>query len=167
MAHVIGNWSVDKPTADSITTPKSLEVPDLSYATDFSVTTRQNGEVRLANTTGSGILPMETLRYGRSTVANIYNGVEVAEAMKSKIKQGVRTLCEIRYFLKASNTVSGEEILLPLRGWVCLEVPTVDFISGEEIDALLKRTVSASLKTGSVNGALVTDVARGDLDPSA
>jgi hypothetical protein len=32
--YTVGNWSVDALTEDTITTPKSLSIVDLSYATD-------------------------------------------------------------------------------------------------------------------------------------
>lgn len=167
MSYTVGNWTVAPMTVDTISTPKSLSTPDLSYATDYTVTQREANEVRLANTTAPGLTPQEFLRYGRSQVANVYNNVNVPESMKCNVKSGVRTLCEIRYNLKATNSVSGDELLLPMRGWICLEVPTVDFITSSALSDLFFRTIAAATDTGAVTGSLVTDVARGDLDPAA
>jgi hypothetical protein len=69
--------------------------------------------------------------------------------------------------MKAVNSVSGQELLLPFRGWIALEAPIVDFVKPEALELLLKRTVAAALATGSVDGTLATHVARGDLDPTA
>jgi hypothetical protein len=167
MSYVIGNWTVESLTADSISTPKSLSITDLSYATDYTATEKGPNEVKLANTTGGSLVSPEQLRYARSRVSNIYANVDVPETMKCNVRTGVRTLHEVKYLMKATNSVSGQEILLPLRGWICLEVPTVDFITPAAIESLLKRTVATAFATGSVDGALVTDVARGDLDPTA
>jgi hypothetical protein len=168
-SYSIGNWTVASQVQDTISTPKSLPIPDLSYATDFTVTKRGNGEVHLANTTGSGLEPVEYLRYGRSRIADVYatSGLDVPQSMKLKAREGIRDLHEIRYLLKATNSVSGEEVLIPIRGWVVLELPTADFVTPQAITDLLTRVVSATTATGSVDGTLVTNVARGDLDPTA
>lgn len=167
MSYTIGNWSVESLTTDSITTPKSLSIVDLSYAADYTVTEKSPSEVRLANVTGGSLISPEQLRYGRSRVANVYNNTDVPETMMCNVRSGVRTLHEVKYLLKATNSVSGQELLLPMRGWMCLEVPTVDFITPSALEDLVKRTVAAAFATGSTDGSLVTDVARGDLDPSA
>lgn len=166
MSYTIGNWTISSLTTDSISTPKTPSIPDLDYADDFVVTESSKTDVQLANTTGAGIQPVEYLRYGRTPVSNIYSQFSVPTANQTPVKGGVRTLQEVRYLLKATNSVSGAEILLPMRGWICLEVPTADFISSTAISELLARTIAAAYPTGGVTGALVTDVARGDLDPT-
>jgi hypothetical protein len=168
MSYTIGNWTVEPLTSDSISTAKALSLVDLDYATDYTVTERGTAEVRLANTTGAGLAPVEQLRYGRTRVKDIYaSSMDVPAGQKCNSKEGIRSLHEIRYLLKATNGVSGQELLLPMRGWICLEVPTVDFISASALTDLFKRTVSAALATGKTDGTLVADVARGDLDPTA
>jgi hypothetical protein len=165
--YTTGNWSVEQLTTDSITEPKNLPVVDLSYASDYTVVSDEPAEARLANVTGAGLSPVEYLRYGRRTVKDVYNSFDVPEASRCNITEGVRTLHEVKYLLKATNSVSGQELLLPFRGWIALEAPTVDFVKPEALELLLKRTVGAALATGSVDGTLVTHVARGDLDPTA
>jgi hypothetical protein len=163
--YTLGNWTVDQLTTDTISTAKSLSLVDLDYADDYTPTETNPNEARLANTTGTGLNPVEYLRYGRQFVKDIYNMFDVPQAARCNVADGVRTLHEVRYLLKATNSVSGDEILLPFRGWICLEAPTVDFVKPAAIELLLKRTVSAALATGSVDGTLATDVARGDLLP--
>jgi hypothetical protein len=169
MSYTIGNWTVEPLTTDSISTAKALSLVDLSYAADYTVTERGTAEVRLANTTGAGLAPVEQLRYGRTRVKDVYasNGLDVPASQKCNVRDGIRTLHECKYLLKATNSVSGEELLLPMRGWICLEAPTVDFISSAALFDLFKRTVGAALATGKTDGTLVTDVARGDLDPTS
>jgi len=163
--YTVGNWTVDQLTADSISDPKSLTLVDLDYAHDYSVASRDAAEVRLANKTGAGITPVEQLRYGRQKVKDVYNQFDVQSGQRMNVTEGVRTLAEVKTLLKATNSVSGQEILIPLRGWICLEVPTADFVTPVALELLLKRTVAASLATGSVNGDLAVAMARGDLDP--
>lgn len=164
--YTIGNWTVDQLTTDSISTAKSLSLVDLDYGDDYTVIADEPTEAKLANTTGSGLNPVEYLRYGRRTVKDVYSTFPVPDAQKCSVTDGVRTLHEVRLLLKATNSVSGEEVLLPFKGWICLEAPTADFVKPAAIELLLKRTVSCALATGSTDGTLATDVARGDLVPA-
>lgn len=167
MSYTTGNWTVAPLTSDTISNPKSLSIPDLDYAVDYTTASRGTDEATLANVTAPGLQPAEVLRYGRSRVADVYNGASIPASQRCNVREGVRTLHEVRYNLKATNSVSGEELLLPMRGWICLQAPTVDFITSGALTDLVKRTIAAAFATGAVDGSLVTDVARGDLDPTA
>lgn len=166
MSYTVGNWTVSEQTTDTITTAKSLAIVDLDYVNDFTVTSRGATEVRLANTTSNGLAAQEQIRYGRSAIADVYRDAGIPDAAKCNVKAGERMLYEVRYNLKAVNSVSGAEFLLPMRGWIVLEAPTVDFITAGALETLHKRVISASYGTGETTGSLVTDVARGDLDPT-
>lgn len=163
--YTIGNWTVDQLTTDTISTAKSLSLVDLDYANDYTLASSKPTEASLSNTTGSGIIPVESLRYSRTKVQDVYKNFDVQTSQRLNTPEGVRTLHEIKFLLKATNSVSGQEILLPMRGWICLELPTADFVQPAALELLLKRTASAALATGKTDGTLVTDVARGDLDP--
>lgn len=167
MSYTVGNWTVASLTTDTISSPKSLSVPDLSYASDFTVAAKTQTEQRLSNKTGSSLLPVETLRYGRRDVNNVYNILPVPDAQQCNAKAGVLLTTEVRYLLKATNSVSGQEVLLPMRGWLNLTVPTVDLVTPAALQQLLMRTLATAFATGSSDGSLVTSVARGDLDPTS
>jgi hypothetical protein len=167
MAYVVGNWSTEPMTSDTASTPKNLAVVDLSFATDYTVTSRGTTEVILANTTGAGLMPPEYLRYGAKRIQDVYKQFDVPESAKCNVREGVRSLIEVKYLLKSTNSVSGEEILLPMRAWLCSDVPVVDMVTPNALFDLYKRAIGAALPTGAVTGKLVTDVARGDLDPTA
>lgn len=166
MSYTTGNWSVEPLTVDSITTPKSPSIPDLDYTVDYTVTGRGTNEVRLVNVTSPGLMPQEELRYGRVMVSDVYNNTNIPSTQRCNVRSGVRTLQEVRYNLKATNTVSGEELLLPMKGWICLQAPSVDFVTAQALEDLLKRTISAAFGTGEVAGSQAVRVAQGDLDPT-
>lgn len=167
MAYTIGNWTVESLTQDSISNPKSLSIVDLSFASDYTVTKRGTDITEIANLTSSGLHPAEHIRYGRTRVKDVYDTFsDVPAIQRSNITEGIQTLVELRYLLKATNSVSGEEIILPMKGWCCLRVPTMDLISTQALEDLLKRTISAAFATGSTDGSLVTRIVRGDLDPT-
>lgn len=167
MSYTTGNWTVAPLTSDTISTPKSPSIPDLDYAVDYTVTGRGTNEVSLVNTTAPGLMPQEQLRYGRTRVADVYSDTDIPASQRCNVRSGFRTLQEVRYNLKATNSVSGEELLLPMRGWICLQVPSVDFITAGALGDLLKRTISAAFGTGEVAGSQAVRVAQGDLDPTA
>lgn len=167
MSYTVGNWTVAPQTSDTISTPKTPSIPDLSFAADYTVIKDSSDEVRLANTTSIGLMPAEYLRYGKHTVANVYQNVDVPASKRTRTTEGVRTLSEIRYNLKATNSVSGDEVVIPMRGWICLEVPTDDLVTSAALQELLMRTLATAFATGKVDASLVTDVARGDLNPTA
>lgn len=167
MSYTVGNWTVESLTTDSISTAKSLSIVDLDYASDFSVTKRGTDITEIANLTSTGLQPAEHIRYGRSRVKDVYDTFsDVPSIQRSNITEGAQTLVELRYLLKATNSVSGEEILLPMKGWLCLRVPVMDLVSTQALTDLLKRTISAAFATGSTDGSLITKVVRGDLDPT-
>jgi hypothetical protein len=165
MSYTVGNWTVDSLTTDSISTAKTPSVPDLDYGNDYTVISDEPTEARLANTTGSGLMPAEYLRYGRTNVNDAYAQFDVPMQQQLPNKRGVRTLCEVQYLLKATNSVSGAEYLLPMRGWICLQTPTADMVAPQALKDLLKRTIAAAFGTGEVSGTMAIDVARGDLIP--
>jgi transglutaminase-like putative cysteine protease len=166
MSYTIGNWTVASLTTDTISTAKTPSVPDLSYSADYTVVEDEPTQARLANVTGSGLTPVEYLRYGRTNVNDVYQSFDVPMSQQLPNKRGVRTLQEVRYVLKATNSISGAEVLLPMRGWICLEVPTADMVAPAALNELLQRTIAASFATGKVDGSQATAVARGDLIPA-
>jgi hypothetical protein len=165
--YTVGNWSVDALTEDTITEPKSLSIVDLSYAADYTVASRLADEVSLANTTSGALTPPEHLRYGKQKISDVYSQFDVQPSQRLNAREGERTMSEVKFLLKATNSVSGQEVLLPFRGWICLQAPTVDFVNATALNYLLKRTIAAAFATGSTDETLAMHMAQGDLDPTA
>lgn len=166
MNYTIGNWTVESMTTDSISTAKTPSIVDLDYTNDFSLISEKPTEVRLANLTGASLSPVEDIRYARQKVDDIYYlDPSIDPGNRANAKSGTSLLTELTFQLKATNTVSGEEILLPMRGRVVLVAPTVGFIGPNALKYLLLRTMSAAFGTGEVLGTQVVNMARGDLDP--
>lgn len=166
MKYTVGKWEVETMTTDSITTDKQLSVPDLDYANDYSVSKDAGSEAILINTTGASLMSPESIRYGHSKVSDVYNGSDIPALMRHPIRSGVRTLAEVRTTLSATNTVTGEVFELPLKGWICLQLPTVNLITNEAVSMLLLRTIAAAFNTGSIDATREIEIARGDLAPN-
>lgn len=165
MNYSYGDWDVKTLTVDTITTPKTLTFTDLDYAHDYAVKSTDASEGKLVNVTGSALYTPEELRFAKTNVSNIYRNTEVQTLYQADVKTGVRTLSEVKLLMKATNNVSGKETLLPLKGWMCLEIPMADVITNEAVDYLRNRVVSVTTDTGSVNSAREQEIARGALMP--
>lgn len=165
MNYTIGNWSVSSLTTDTITTAKNLAVTDLDYVHDYAESGQTSEEATMSNVTGTSFITPEKLRYAKSSVADIYVGTDVPTLNRFAAKSGIRTLAEVRLNIQAVNSVSGEEVLLPMKGWICLQLPNASIVTDAAIEYLLKRTVSCALDTGKVNAAREAEIARGALLP--
>lgn len=160
-----GNWTVASLTTDTVTAGKTLTIPDLSYAHDYAKTEDGTSEAVLANITSSALGTMESIRYAKSDVKNIYSNSQVGASNQMPVKTGIRTLVEANILIQSTNSVSGEEYLIPVRAWTCVQIPTASFISEDVLRYALSRAVGATFDTGVVTISREEAVARGSLLP--
>lgn len=161
-----GNWTVSDQYADTVSATKNLAVPDLSYSADFVVAKDEPDEVIINNTTASDLAPHESIRYARSTVKDIYAGVQnVDTGNASPVKRGVQVMVELATVYHAVNSVTGEEYDLPCKGRLVLRLPNASYVTEALAADLLKRTVSAATDTGAVTESRIVSMARGSLAP--
>lgn len=165
MSYTTGNWTVTSQQTDTIATAKTLSIPDMSYAANFAVTSDEPGECKLANITGSALLPVENLRYGRTVIANVYANTEVPASSQLEVKTGVRILVESAEQLHAVNSVSGKEVDVPVRAWLCVQVPTAGIVGDKAIEHAVGRCLGAMFSTGTVTTARLEACARGSVNP--
>lgn len=160
-----GNWTITSLTTDTISAGKTLTIADLSYSSDFAKVEDEPSEAKLANVTGSELDSAEILRYGKSAVANIYSQSSIGASNQMPVKTGIRTLVEANVTIKAVNSVSGEEYLIPIRAWTVVQVPTASFISNSVLEYALGRCLGATFDTGLTTISREEAVARGSLLP--
>lgn len=165
MHYTEGNWTVDSLTTDSVSSAKTWSIPDFSYSADFAVTVDEPEEAILANRTASSLEPAETVRFGVQKVKDIYSTFDVDASAKLASARGVQTLNEVKFLVKATNSVSGQEVMIPFTGRVVLRFPTGSPVTGDMIDYGLQRTVACVMATGSVGPKRILEEARGSLIP--
>lgn len=165
MNYTIGNWTVASLTTDTISTAKSLSLTDLDYTSDYSVSKDGTEEAILTNITGASLVSPEALRFGKTPIVDVYSGTDIPSISRLPAKGGVRTLCEVKFNLQAVNSVSGQEVLLPFKGWICLQLPTASVVTSAAVLYALKRTISSAFATGGVTEAMEVAIARGDYIP--
>lgn len=166
LSYTSGHWTVTSLTTDTVTTGKTLTIPDLSYAQDYAKTTDEPSEAILANLTSTALGTMEHLRYAKSDVKNVYANTSVGASNQLPVKTGVRTLVEANILIQASNSVSGEEYLIPVRAWTCVQIPTASFISDAVLGYAMGRVLGATFDTGLTTTSREESVARGSLIPN-
>jgi hypothetical protein len=164
--YTVGDWTVKSNEVDSISTPKTLSLPDLSYSADYSVASSSGKETRIINTTGATLEPVEKLRYAKERVADIYRTVDTLKANQLPSTIGTRVLGESIEILSADNSVSGAGYEIPIRTWTVMESSTHNAITGDALLWALLRHVAALFPTGSVTSAQLIKLFRGDLDPT-
>lgn len=164
--YTIGDWTVSDLVTDTLTTPKNISVPDLSYGVDYTKVADTAEEARVANTTGPDLLSHENIRFARSDVSNIYAGVNSDSAMILPMKKGVQVMCELSNTYRAANSVSGNEYDLPCKGRIVLRFPASTCVTQALVTDLLIRTIASAYGTGAVNADRIMDMAMGALLPN-
>lgn len=160
-----GNWTVVSLTTDTVTAGKTLTIADLSYNVDYTKVEDTATEAKLVNVTGSSLTSPEIIRYAKSDVKNVYTNSEVGASNQMPVKTGVRTLVEANVLVSATNSVSGEEYMVPVRAWTCVQVPTASFVSDKVLEYALGRCLGATFDTSKVTISREEDIARGSLIP--
>jgi len=165
--YTVGNWTVSDQYTDTVTATKNVAVPDLSYSVDYKKTTVTEDEATISNITGADLSPHEVIRYGRSSISNIYQGVDLVDSGSvAPVKRGVQVMAEITTVYHIVNSVTGEEYDLPTKGRVVLRLPSMSCVTSALVDDLLKRTCASALDTGSTNSARIVELARGSILPA-
>lgn len=164
--YTAGHWTVTSLTTDTVTAGKTLTIPDLKYATDYAKTEDEPSQAVIANLTSTALGTMETIRYAKSDVKNIYTNTQVGASNQMPAKTGVRTLVEANVLIQAANSVSGEEYLIPVRAWTCVQIPTASFISDAVLNYAMGRVLGAMFDTSLTTTSREEAVARGSLLPN-
>jgi hypothetical protein len=165
---------MDPMYTDTISEPKTLSIPDLDYAHDFSERTKMKGrtpganadEKYFVNNTGTSITAPEQVVYGRQPLANIYSNLEIDLTEQLAQKGGHRVYATVYTLWHATNTVSGAEAVVPFRMTLSFDNPDASLVTQQIVEEVFKRGVSHLFATGEVSGNMLAKMLRGDLDPT-
>lgn len=166
MQYTTGNWTVQSLYKDTLTTPKNLSLPDLSYATDYAKSVDEPSEAVISNITAQELIPAETIRFATQNVANVYNNTNVGAGSRLDNPTGKQILIGNTVFYRATNSVTGQEVLLPIPGHIVLKICTHPLVTTELIEDAMKRIISSAFATGSVDASRVVSLARGIMLPT-
>lgn len=164
--YTVGNWTVASHEADTISTTKTVAIPDLDFAHDFSVSSETAKGTDLLNTSGTALEPVERLRYFRDKIADIYRTLDIASVAKLPSSAGIRVSAENTEILGLTNSVTGAELDVPIRVWTCIESSTHTAITGAALLWALLRHFSCLFDTGVTSDTMLVKLFRGDTDPT-
>lgn len=163
--YTTGDWTVSRQYTDTISTRKNISVPSMDWPVDYAVAAVSPNEVKVANVTGSDLLSHESVRFARSEVSNIYQGMDNDSALMLSQRKGVQVMAEVQAAYKAANSVTGNEYDLPCKGRIVLRLPAFTCVTEELVTDLLTRTISSVFSATGVNADRVMDMIRGSLSP--
>lgn len=164
--YTIGSWAVSDQIADTVTTAKTISIPDLKYTDDYIVAKEGTGEVILHNITGSDLGIHESIKYGRKRIDNIYQSTEVDCANKPVDKSGIRLTGGLELVLKAENSVSGRVDDLACKAWVTVQFPNHPAITPAALKEIRNRLIAATCEFGSSDESRLLGIAKGQILPN-
>lgn len=176
MSQVIGNWSVDPMYSDSISTPKTVTLVDIDYSDDISeavspserIVDKGAKELYYTSNTGTNLVTFpESVYYGKKDVKNVYSTEDkVGTFYQLPQKGGTRVYCTLHSKWMATNSVNGEEKIVPLSGTISIQVPNAAVVNTAMVEAFMKRLMAYMFGTGQTDGSMAARMLRGDLDPT-
>lgn len=156
---------------DSITTPKSVSIPDLDYAKDFAVTKDTADEVILTNVTSPVDQP-EIIRFGYQSVGNVYTNTGIDPSFVSVTRKGISVVAQVNDILRVTSDTDGTECCapvqydLPIQSHFVIKVPLNQNITADVALAAAKRAFATLFATGSVTSERLNAMLRDALKPS-
>lgn len=171
MSYTNGNWTIESPYNDSISTPKSLSIPDIAWASDFSVggnkTLQGEKSSVLTNTTGGDLLSQETVELALTRQNNVYVNTSIPTGLSAGVRSGRKLAVKDTVIYTATNSVSGDEILFPMTAWHVFVVPDLNLVPESLFSDFVARQTALLYPTGGTGIALMKNLLRGDTNPTA
>lgn len=154
---------------DSVTTAKTVSIPDLSYGKDFAVTRDTPDEVVITNTT-SPIDQPETFRFGYSNVADVYKNTGIDPSVASVSRRGVSLVVQMNDILRVGCSSETEcnpvQFDLPISTHIVVKVPLNQYITADLVKQEILRNVAALFGTGEITSARIDALLRHALTPT-
>lgn len=152
---------------DSSKTPLSVSVPNLTYASDFSVRDEKSTEIIITNTTSPLDQP-ETIRFAWQTVGNVYNNTDIATENQAITRRGLQLLTQVNDIIRVTpDSESGHcdcAYDLPISAHLVLRVPLNNNVTADTVMQVALRCV-ATLFDGSNSTSRLNSMLRGSLKP--
>lgn len=154
---------------DTISTPKSVSIPDLDYAHDFAVTKDTSEECILTNMTSPLDQP-ETLRFGYQNIADVYRNTGIDPSFMSTTKRGISVVSQVNDILRVipdtDTTCCGDTSYdLPISAHVVVKVPVNANVTPDVVKTLVFRAVSTMFNTGKTDSTRIGELLRDALNP--
>lgn len=166
MTYTSGNWTVESyPIHSSESTVSYTGLPVVDLSTDFGLSKESADEVVYQSTKGSDARSHCKIRFGFSSVANIYKDSGIDASLQDVTKTGRQLLVEVRSEYRAVNSVSGAEIIIPQRAHVVANISNGIMVTNELLQDTLKQLAAVCLDASTDSAILnrLNEIAKGAL----
>lgn len=163
----MANPSVTLGYTDTVSTPKSVSIPDLSYSTDFAVLREAADELLLTNLTSPVDQP-ETIRYGYQNIADIYRNSGIDPSFMATSRRGVSLVGQVNDIVRVtpaedSGCCTMQQIMLPIEAHWVLKFPVSQYVTPTLALQILERAFATAFGTGAVTAEKLGAMMRGSL----
>jgi hypothetical protein len=143
----------------------TLERAPLNFGADFREQTSQTGELVLTNLSSPYDRP-ETMRFGYTKIANVYNNSGIDPTVYAPTKSGVSLLCQINETVSVTDSTDPSfRMDFPISAHMVIKVPSSDAITASDVETLVGRLVSTLFDTGASDDTRLKQLLRGALTP--
>lgn len=155
---------------DTLSATKNVAVPQLSFATDFTVQKDEPSEVVLTNMTSPLDQP-ETIRFAITPVKDIYSGTAVPMAARAAAMNGISLLVQVNDILR--TTVEGSTCNClgyydtPISVHMVIRAGINQYVTTDNVMSVVKRQIASLFASGTdVTNARLSALLRGSLKPA-
>lgn len=146
-------------------TAKTLTMPAINFATDYSVQSESASEVILVNTTSSMDQPT-TIRIATRDVPDVYKGQNISTALIGPARAGIEVLVESRFTHKVTESTTGEEYVGPDKVGITLRFPKDGNLTGANMLSMVLRSIAAVFEQGDNSDIRLNGLIRGIKKPA-
>lgn len=146
-------------------TTQSVEIPVISYGTDYAVTKNEQSNVYISNLTSPTDLP-ETLRFGSQNVQNIYNNTGIDPSFYATSKRGLSIVSELFEVASVTDSVDPSfRIDYPIQTHVVLKVPVSQYITAENVLTVVLRNIAMLFSQSKIDSSRISELMHGAMAP--
>lgn len=166
MQYTSGNWTVSSyPVHTSESTVSYTGLPVVDLDTDFALSKESADEAVYQSVKGTDARSHMRIRFGFSSVANIYKDSGIDASLQDVTKTGRQLLVEVRSEYRAVNSVSGAEIIIPQKAHIVANISNGIMVTNDLLQDTLKQLAAVCLDSATNSAILnkMNDLAKGAL----
>lgn len=146
-------------------TPLEVQVPQIDYASDWTLLSQTADQVTLVNTT-TPVDQQYTARFAIQNVANVYKGrPDIDPVMFGPIKRGKSLVLDTNLVLRFTNDQTGETTDYPVRTYTVCQWPVTAGIEASDIRTSIMQNLGLFFDGSNTNDR-IDELIRSALRPS-
>lgn len=166
MNYTSGNWTVESfPIHTSTATVSYTGLPVVDLDQDFALSKESADETVYQSIKGTDARSHARIRFGFSTVANIYKDSGIDASLQDVTKTGRQLLVEVRSEYRATNSVSGTEIIVPQKAHLVVNISNGIMVTNDMLQDTLRQLAGVCLGASADSAVLnrLNELAKGAL----